>query len=236
MNKIYYDLKKGHQRRNRSCLFKKGVSMFANFFGQENNFKKYMLCYADNLEKAGQEFSDFIRNFNPKQMNEWITRINQLEHACDSITHQAMNWLESTFIVNYDREDIHRWSSDLDDIIDLMDAAATRISLYNISEIIPEIVSLADVLRLACLETAKAVRAISGSKLNRAVLSICKQIKDYEEDGDKIYHKVLASLFIGDKDPLYVIKFKEIIEDIERSLDKCNQTAMNVESIIFKYS
>lgn len=210
--------------------------MFAKVFGRDTEFEKYMICYADHIEKAGGIFAAFIRAFEPKEVGEWIKAVKEIEHACDSVTHKTMNWLEATFIVNYDREDIYRIAADLDDIVDFMDAAATRISLYNLKEILPDIVRLADVLEAACKETAKAVRAISGPKLNRSVLDICRNIKNYEEEGDKIYHKVLAALFHGGKDPLDVIKFKEIIEDIERSLDKCNQTAMNVESIIFKYS
>lgn len=209
--------------------------MFTKFFNRETEFEKFMLCFADNIEKAGEQFSGFIQIFNPKNVNNWVKEIKELEHTCDHNTHQAMNWLESTFIVNYDREDIHRLAADLDDIVDFMDSAATRISLYNLTEMSPDLMKLADVLNSACRETARAVRAISGPKLNRNVLDICKNIKNYEEEGDTIYHRVLASLFKGDKDALYVIKLKEIIEEIERSLDKCNQTAMNVESIIFKY-
>lgn len=210
--------------------------MFAKLFKQETEFEKYMLSYAENLEKAGHEFASFLKVFDPAGVDEWIKRVKIIEHTCDDVTHQAMNWLESTFIVNYDREDIHRLATDLDDIVDFMDAAATRISLYSLTELLPDVVALSEVLEAACRETAKAVRAITGSKLNRNVLEICKEIKNYEEAGDEIYHRVLASLFKGDKKPLDVIKFKEIIEDIERALDKCNQTAMNVESIIFKYS
>lgn len=212
------------------------AAMFAKLFSQETEFEKFMLCYADNLEKVGEKFYHMVRFFDPGTVDDLIKEIKQLEHACDDNTHKTMNWLEGTFIVNYDREDIHRLAADLDDIVDFMDAAATRISLYNLNEILPEIIRLAEILDAACKETARAVRAISGPKLNRKVLDICKNIKSQEEEGDKIYHKVLASLFKGGKDPLYVIKYKEIIEDIERSLDKCNQTAMNVESMIFKYS
>jgi uncharacterized protein Yka (UPF0111/DUF47 family) len=101
----------------------------------------------------------------------------------------------------------------------------------------PGIIELSKQLRLACHETAKAVRAVSGEKLDRSVLDICKNIKHHEEKGDKIYHGVLASLFKDEtNNALHVIKFKEIIEEVERSLDKCNQSAMNVESIIFKYN
>jgi uncharacterized protein len=210
--------------------------MFAKVFGRNTEFQDFMMNYAAQIEEAGQKFAAFIRAFDPQKLDEWIKTIKEIEHACDDITHRTMNWLEGTFIVNYDREDIYRIASDIDDIVDFMDAAATRISLYNLKEILPDIVLLADVLEAACKETAKAVRSISRPKLNRNVLDICKEIKNYEEEGDKIYHRVLASLFQGGKDPLDVIKFKEIIEDIERSLDNCNQTAMNVESIIFKYS
>jgi predicted phosphate transport protein (TIGR00153 family) len=210
--------------------------MFKQLFSQETEFSKYMMCFADHIEKASDRFAAFIRKFDPSRLEEWVASIKELEHACDLNTHQTMNWLESTFIVNFDREDIFRLAGDLDDILDFMDAAATRVSLYNFTTFIPEIIRLADILDLACKETAKAVRAIAGPKLNRNVLQICRNIKNYEEEGDKVYHHGLASLFRGDRDTLDVIKFKEIIEEIERSLDKCNQTAMNVESIIFKYA
>lgn len=210
--------------------------MFKKFFCRETEFEKFMLGYADVLDKATDEFSAFINAFDQKKVEEWVVRMKDIEHDSDKITHELMNWLEMTFIVNYDREDIHELASDLDDIIDFMDAAARRISLYNVTEMMPDVVNFTNKLDMACHETAKAIRAVSGEKLNRSVLDICKNIKNYEEEGDKIYHDVLASLFKGGKDPLYVIKFKEILEEMERALDKCNQTAMNVESIIFKYT
>ncbi len=210
--------------------------MFGKLFGQETEFQKSMLCFAANLEKAGGRFAAFLRVFDPTKLEAWIKEIKDLEHACDETTHQTMKWLQATFIVNFDREDIHQVVGNLDDIVDFIDAAATRISLYSLTEVLPEIVNMADVLNSACQETAKAVRSISGQKLSRKVLEICRQIKDYEEEGDKIYHQALATLFKGDKAPLDVIKFKEIIEDIERALDMCNQSAMNIESIILKYS
>jgi Phosphate transport regulator (distant homolog of PhoU) len=210
--------------------------MFKRFFVRETEFEKFMLQYAGVIDRATDEFSAFINKFEPGKVDEWVCRMKDIEHDSDKITHDLMNWLEGTFIVNYDREDIHELASDLDDIIDFMDAAARRISLYNVTEMMPDVVNFTNKLDMACHEAAKAVRAISGEKLNRDVLDICKNIKNYEEEGDRIYHNVLASLFKDGKDPLYVIKFKEILEEMERSLDKCNQTAMNVESIIFKYS
>lgn len=210
--------------------------MLKKIFSQETEFSKYMLCFADHIEKAADRFASFIRTFDPAGLDAWVKSIKELEHACDLNTHQTMNWLESTFIVNYDREDILRLAGDLDDILDFMDAAATRVSLYNFTFFIPEIVQMSEILNQACRETARAVRAIAGPKLNRSVLDICRNIKNFEEKGDEVYHKGLASLFRGSLQTLDVIKFKEIIEEIERSLDKCNQTAMNVESLIFKYA
>ena len=210
--------------------------MFKKFFCRETEFEKYMLGYAAVLDKATDEFSRFINAFDVSGLEDWVTKMKDIEHESDNITHELMNWLEGTFIVNYDREDIHKLASDVDDIIDFMDAAARRTSLYNVTEMLPDVVSLTNKLDQACHETANSIRAISGEKLNRDVLEICKNIKNYEEEGDKLYHQILAGLFKDGRDPLYVIKFKEIIEEIERSLDKCNETAMNVESIIFKYS
>jgi uncharacterized protein len=210
--------------------------MFKKIFCKETEFEKYMISYAAVLDKAADEFSQFINNFNVKDIEPWVNRMKTIEHESDAITHSMMNWLEGTFIVNYDREDIHGLASDLDDIIDFMDAASRRISLYNVTEMLPDVVQFTNKLNQACHETAKAIRAISCEKLDRKVLELCKSIKGFEEEGDKIYHDVLAALFKEGKDPLHVIKFKEILEEMERALDKCNQTAMNIESIIFKYT
>jgi predicted phosphate transport protein (TIGR00153 family) len=210
--------------------------MFKKFFCRETEFEQFMLAFATNIEKTADEFRRGITAFDPDKVGEWVAKMKEMEKGCDTVTHETMNWLGRTFIVNYDREDIHQLASDLDDIVDFMDAAAMRISLYNVDKVLPDIVLLTDKLHLACYETAKAVRAISGEKIDRGVLDICKNIKNYEEEGDKIYHGLLGKLFRDGNDPLHVLKFKEIVEEIERSLDKCNQSAMNVESIIFKYS
>jgi uncharacterized protein len=210
--------------------------MFRRLFNRENQFALYMTQYADAIEKAADEFARFIKAFDKTKLAEWVLRMKEIEHECDNITHKTISWLESTFILDYDKEDIHELVSDLDDIVDFMDAASTRISLYNLTKIIPAIVEMSQKLNAACHETAKAIREISKAKLNRKVLDICKNIKNYEEEGDRLYHSAVASLFKEGQDALEVIKTKEIIEEIERSLDKCNQAAMNIESIVFKYS
>ena len=102
------------------------LTRFFNFFKQETQFERFMLNYAENIEKAGEQFAAFIRVFDPKKVEDWIRQIKELEHICDDNTHKTMNWLESTFIVNYDREDIYRLASDLDDIVDFMDGLPSR--------------------------------------------------------------------------------------------------------------
>lgn len=211
--------------------------MLTNIFSQDNRFQKLMIGYADYLEKAAKEFSTFMVAFDPAKIADWSKRMKDIEHGADNVTHETMNWLQSSFIVNYDREDIHELASDLDDIIDMMDAASTRISLYGIKEILPAVVQLSNQLSLACFSTAKAIRAVSTtSKPDKSILEICKEIKKYEEEGDRIYHDTLALLFRDSKDALFVIKWKEIIEDIELALDKCNESANDVEGIVLKYS
>lgn len=210
--------------------------MFKKYFCRETEFEKFMKAYADCIDKASDQFSEFILHFDQSRVREWVDQMKAIEHLADGITHELMHWLEGTFIVDYDREDIHKLAGDIDDIIDFMDAASRRIELYNVTEMLPDVVEFTKKLDLACHETAKAVRAVSCEKPNRSVLEICKNIKNYEEEGDKIYHSILASLFRGKHDPLFVIKYKEVLEEMERALDNCNQTAMNVESLIFKYS
>lgn len=209
--------------------------MFAKIFSGSEVLQSNLLANAGNIEAAATIFSDFIANFEPARVDDWSKQIKDLEHRCDDVTHEIMNVLQSTFIVNYDREDIHELASDIDDIVDLMDAAATRIQLYEIKEAIPPVVELSRQLKLASHATAKALRMISTQKVDKSVVEVCKEIKAYEEQADKIYHSALATLFRNYKDPLLVIKWREVIEEIEASLDKCNRAANDIEGIFLKY-
>lgn len=171
-------------------------------------------------------FEDFDRR------TYYADQIKQVEHRCDEITHDIVRRLNQTFITPIDREDIHALSSKLDDIVDVMDYVARRVVLYHIDEPTPYAVRLSEILVQLGGKMESAV-----SQLDRGykgVLEDCIAIHDLENRGDAIHHEAVAQLFAEEKDPIRVIKWKELYEKMERSIDRCEDAANVLEAIVLK--
>jgi uncharacterized protein Yka (UPF0111/DUF47 family) len=159
--------------------------------------------------------------------------IKRLEHECDQITHEVITRLDRTFITPLDREDIHELASGLDDVVDLIDGLARRSQIFHIGEAPPGAILLANVIQRACEQMVTAVRGLS--KNNGAVLPACIAVKRLEEEGDSLYHEWLGRVFEGSPDPLQVIKWKEVYDNLEKTLDCCEDAANVLESISIKH-
>lgn len=158
-------------------------------------------------------------------------KIKDLEHKGDELTHHVIDELNKTFITPIDREDIHDLCSALDDVLDLVDSTATRIVLFRISEPIRAVPEICSVL----LSQAKEIgAAVSDLKNNDHVVEHCIEINRLENEADRYFQTAIASLFEEVKDPIEVIKRKEIIETLETATDKAEDVANVLESIIVK--
>lgn len=171
-------------------------------------------------------FEDFDRHA------EYAAEIKQVEHKCDEITHDIVRRLNQTFITPIDREDIHALSSKLDDIVDDMDYVARRTILYRIEQPTPYAVQLSDVLVRLAAKIKSAVAQLD--KGYRGVLEDCVAIHDLENKGDMIHHEAVAELFAKEKDPIRLLKWKELYEKLERSIDRCEDAANVLEAIALK--
>jgi len=169
---------------------------------------------------------------NPKDdVGAIATKIKDLEHKGDELTHKVIDELNKTFITPIDREDIHDLCSALDDVLDLIDAAATRIVLFKITEPIHAVPDICSVL-LRQVETMGA--AVANLQDNDHVIERCIEINRLENDADRLFQLAIATLFEQVKDPIEVIKRKEIIETLETATDKAEDVANVLESIIVK--
>ncbi|HKQ97617.1 MAG TPA: DUF47 family protein [Candidatus Polarisedimenticolia bacterium] len=166
-----------------------------------------------------------------EQMEAHAAQIKTIEHGCDRIVHEMVRELNRTFITPFDREDIHDLGTALDDIVDLMDAAASRAVLFRVGGEVPEAAGLAGVIKRMAGEILVAV---SHLKENERILEHCKRIKDMETEGDRLYREAMARLFAGSPDPIFVIKAKEIIEVLEAATDAGDRIAIVLERIILK--
>lgn len=171
----------------------------------------------------------------PPQRRPIVDSIKRLEHQADQITHEVVGRLDRTFITPLDREDIHMLASRLDNVMDLMDGTARRIQMFHAGESPAGSVMLADVIIRANQQLLSAVQNLEKDR-NNVVLSACKSVKHLEEEGDSLYHEWIGKLFEGDPNALLVIKWMEIYEHLERTLDQAEDVANVLESIFIKHA
>ena len=165
------------------------------------------------------------------QMESHAARIKTIEHSCDRIIHDLVRELNRTFITPFDREDIHDLGTALDDIVDLIDATASRAVLFRVGGEVPEAAGLAGVIKR---QAGEILVAVSHLKEPEQILEQCKRIKDMETEGDRLYREAMVRLFAGTPDPIFVIKAKEIIEVLETATDAGDRVAIVLERIVLK--
>lgn len=203
-----------------------------NLFPKEEKFFELFNKSSEKIVEGTVLFNQLLNNYT--DIEEKIKVIKNIEHECDKITHECVEKLNKSFITPFDREDIHLLISKMDDILDLIDAAAHRLSLYKIKEIPPEFSNLGEILQKSSEELVKALKNLKNLKDTKRILDCCIEINRLENEGDLINRKAIAKLFDNSPDPLMVIKWKEIIEDIEMAIDKCEDVANIIEGIVLK--
>ncbi len=164
-----------------------------------------------------------------------VDQIKRLEHQADQVTHDVVTRLDRVFITPLDREDIHLLASRLDDVMDLIDGTARRLQIFHAGEAPPGARLIAEVISRATAQLQVAVGSLEKNKTG-VVLAACVQVKLLEEEGDSLYHEWLGRLFERETDALTVIKWKEIYDNLEKTLDYIEDAANVLESISIKHS
>lgn len=163
-------------------------------------------------------------------------RIDLLEKQGDEITHAIMQEAGSTFIVPFDREDIHSLAMAIDDVVDYIYGTSKRIDLYKIHHIQPEIIRLAEIITLSAIELQSAVTNMRSLKNVNIVKRHLQNINVYENEADNIMKAMVAEMFRTEKDAMTILKMKEVITFLEMATDKCEDAANVIESVIIKFS
>ncbi|MGC9997866.1 MAG: DUF47 family protein [Terriglobia bacterium] len=184
---------------------------------------------AQNIYEAAQVLVILFRDF--KEVDKRVAEIKVAEHKGDQLTRSVMTKLNQTFITPFDREDIHALSSALDDVMDLVDAAASRLITYKVKFVTPGALQLADVI----LRGAEIlVKAISELKRPQNILKYCEQLNQIEEESDRIKGECIARLFEDSTLPIEIIKWKEIYEVLEAATDKCEDVSDVLAAVALK--
>jgi predicted phosphate transport protein (TIGR00153 family) len=196
---------------------------------REDSYYDLFAASANNLVTASRLLVEIISVGTDR--DALIEKMAACEHAGDEHTHAIMKRLNESFITPFDREDIYRLASNLDDIMDYMEAAADLIGLYQIEHLPKEVVRQVEVLERASELTAEAMPRLRSMKnLNEYWI----EINRLENQADQIYRRLLAKLFGGEYDALTVLKMKEVIEQLEMAADAFEHVANTIESIALK--
>ncbi len=161
-------------------------------------------------------------------------KLKEVEHEGDLITHETMERLHKTFVTPLDREDIHDLVTSLDDILDFIEATSERLALFKISQNTPDALVLVDILVRCVRETEKAISCLRNLNGPDLILRHCIEINRLENEGDFASRSAIARLFEESGDPLTVMKWKEIYENIENAIDRCEDVANVLEGIALK--
>ena len=162
--------------------------------------------------------------------------IKGVENQGDEHTHTAYERLHKQFITPFDRSEIHRLLSRIDDVLDLAEAAAERLKIYEVREVPQDAKELGGILYLSALKMREAVGALREIKRPSAILEACKEINRLENEADSFLRAGLVQLFKNGGDPLEIMKWKEILELLEAATDRCEDVADIIEGVVLEHS
>jgi predicted phosphate transport protein (TIGR00153 family) len=195
----------------------------------ETTFFEMFTQQAQNVYEGASALVSMLENYGDPAAG--AEKIKEYEHEGDTITHAILTRLNQSFITPFDREDIHELASVIDDVIDLVDAVASRLVTYRVTKIRPGVADLALTVRDSA---AQMVLAVSVLKREDHILDKCIEIHRLENQADAQCRDLLADLFDQEKDPIQIIKWKEIIETLEFATDKCEDVANVIETVTIK--
>jgi hypothetical protein len=199
---------------------------------RDEEFYDLFVEVARRTEEAARLLHELLTG-KPERANYCVDAIKRLENEADEVTHEVVRRLDRTFITPIDREDIHLLASDLDDVIDRIDGTARRAQIFRIGRAPEGIDQLCDLVERI---TGEVHLAVTKLRDKNDVMSHCIAAKRLEEEGDAVYQQMLGRLFDTESDPVRLIKWKEIYDILEHTIDEAEDVANDIESIVLKHA
>ena len=196
---------------------------------RETKFFRMFAEVSQNLTEGTRLLQDILKS--PANMGERLDRLQDIEHRGDDITHSIITTLNQTFITPFDREDIHRLTSSLDDVLDFVNSAGVRLRLYRIDAPPALAAQLAGLIVQQSEELAKGVSLLEH---NQRVLEHFVEVHRLENEADRVSRNAIAELFDNEKDAIHLIKMKELYEVLEMATDKAEDAANVLEGVALK--
>jgi predicted phosphate transport protein (TIGR00153 family) len=199
---------------------------------REEKFFELFQEQAENAVEAAKVLKDLLENYN--DVDQKRLKIEMIENNGDEIAHRIFEKLNLTFVTPMDREDIHALACALDDIVDIINATSQRLQLYNVGTITEDAKLLANIILRATEETAVIATSLNNVKNLGSLKQHWIEVNRLENEADKISRHAIADLFSSNRDPIDVIKWKELYEHLETVTDKCEDVSDIVEGVALK--
>ena len=200
-----------------------------NLLPRQGRFFEDFIKLSGELRKGAHALKEMLAGSQPDMQKADV--IKDIEHVCDRFTHDIVVELNRTFITPLDREDIHALASSLDDVMDAIDAAAAVIRLYRIQQVRSGARRLADIV---CDAVDLMAEALALLERREGVLELAARISQLEHEADRVHQDAIVGLFDQEKDPIAVIKWKEIYDFLEAATDRCEDVSNLLEGVMVK--
>jgi predicted phosphate transport protein (TIGR00153 family) len=204
------------------------------FAPKDKKFMPFFVLASENLVKAAGILTDLTKLSPGDEQLKLIQEIRDLEHKGDGYTYEIFQELGRSFITPFDREDVHKLTSSIDNVLDFINSTCQRIKRFQPRELGPDFVQLSEIILEATKEIHKAIIELNNLKNPKAIEQACTRINSLENAADEIYHSAISRLFANEKDAIELIKKKEIIEALEKASDKAEDVSDVLKTIIIK--
>jgi len=208
-------------------------SLLRFFLPHDDKFLPYFEQAADNLRDAANLYAGLAKATSPEELSAGREEIKKLEHVGDKLTHTIFEELNKSFITPFDREDIYTLTKSMDDVLDLIDHVSDIFTLYRIEKLEDGMVMLLEVTRRAVNDIHKSVhslRNIDYEKIREQIISV----HALENEGDRLYRHFIGNLYAEERDAIRLMKYSSIYNELESTIDRCEDLMNSIESIVLK--
>jgi len=209
--------------------------MFGRLMPREGNFFELFDQHADQIASGSRALAKLMSDYGDvAARRQHIDAIDRAEKDADKVTHETVALLHKTFITPFDRDDIHKLITTMDDILDLIQDVAESAMLYDLQRISPEAQQLAEINEMCCDRVKAAVNLLDSMENAETILKICTEIDRLESDADRVMRSAMSKLFRDESDVRQLIKLKAIYELLESVSDKCEDVANVLEGVVLE--
>jgi predicted phosphate transport protein (TIGR00153 family) len=193
--------------------------------------------HAEFIAEGGRTMCELVRDYgDAERRSALIERIGEVERRADKVTYETVALLHSTFITPFDRHDIHRLISGMDDILDLIQDAAESMQLFDIQSLPPEAPQMGRLLEACCEKVKAAVSLLDSMDNAPRALALAQEIDGLESDADGLMRRGISKLFREEQDVRQLIKHKNVYEYLENAIDKCQDVANIIEAVVVEHA